>query len=108
MESIAVNIVVALLTASLTYFLTNYFRQSGKIILNVGWLDHTVYEDSPVEVEFGMDMYNSSDVAKTLREPEVEFNIKERKKRGTWSTFTLFVSLESPIKIGRRKIGWDG
>jgi hypothetical protein len=107
-ESIAVNVVVALITASLTYFLTDYLRQSGKLIVNVGWIDFTRNEDGLVEVEFGMDMYNSSDIAKALRQLVVEFNIKERKKRSTWSSFNLFTSLESPIKVGKRKIGWDG
>jgi len=95
MESIGINIAVSVVTAFLTYIVIEYFKKSGKIRVNLGSSElvlhkpddyggqsptKSVAEATSLTVILGLDIYNSSDVQRSLRALEIEIKPKNKSK----------------------------
>jgi hypothetical protein len=104
MESIPLNIAVSVVTAFVTYLVIEYLKKSGRITVNLtssnivlskpnklGGQEPTVFlhEAEDLNISLGIDIYNSSQVAKSLR--EVGLEIKHPKRRKFFSSASVLL-----------------
>lgn len=81
MESIGINVAIAVVSAILTFLITNHFKEAGKVTVRVPSLGQTVRksrypirgasypppdEQMELHLSFGLEIYNSSATQKSL------------------------------------------
>jgi hypothetical protein len=107
MEAIGLNITVSVVTAVLTYLAIEYFKNSGKIRVNVtrsnigltmpdkhGGQTPTVdlEQADQLHITLGLNIYNSSNTQKSLRDIGFGLQIKN------WGTITIPASVTAEAK----------
>jgi hypothetical protein len=119
MESIGVNIAVAVITALLTFLVINYFKQAGKITANL--TSHDFGETRPGEIQreekidlvtkpeelsimLGVDIHNSSDITKSLRKLRLEFRSRTGKKPLSLPPYVLIPGSESSMPFKKLEV----
>lgn len=118
MESIGINIAVSVVTAFLTYIVIEYVKKSGKIRVNLGSSELLLYkldvgvqvqtqsiaEATGLTVELGLDIYNSSDVQRSLRALEIELKPKNRSKSFVSPPYTFIRGSSSLFPYGKFQV----
>jgi hypothetical protein len=117
MESIGINIVVSVVTAFLTYIVIEYVKKSGKISVNLGSSElalnkldvgvevpSSVAEATSLTVILGLDIYNSSDVQRSLRALEIELKPKNKSKSFVSPPYTFIRGSTSYSPYGKFQV----
>ncbi len=119
MESIGINIAISVVTAFLTYIVIEYFKKAGKIRVNLGSSElvlqkpdeaggqvptQSTAEATSLTVILGLDIYNSSDVQRSLRALEIELKPKSKSKSFVSLPYTFIRGSSSLVPYSKLQV----